>query len=238
MRTGTLVDVPRKRKRTPSARRRATTRSGQEIVEAILDAADELLASGGYAALTTNHLAARAGVSIGSLYHYFPNKEAIIAKLAVRMEERAARLLSTRRRELPEDIGKEQLVRSLSTTLVARELGATATRRALLLDVPRRWVEPAMRAREAHVHTLLSTLLATRETVRPGDKALMAFVLAHAVRGVIEGALMYHPELLEPLGLPDGGRAGQDHLEHEHVAGEVDEGHVSRAPRAAPRPSR
>ncbi len=187
----------RRSARAPKARRPARTRSGQEIVEAILDAAAELLAHGGFAALTTNHLAERAGVSIGSLYHYFPNKEAIIARLAERLEVRAVQELEARRGELPEGAAKEQVVRTLTGTLAASGLGAAATRRALLMDVPRRWVESAMRTRATHVHQLLSALLAKRETVREGDKELMAFVITHAVRGVVEGALMYRPELFE-----------------------------------------
>jgi AcrR family transcriptional regulator len=191
------------RPRSPKLRRAAKTRIGHDIVAAILDAAAEILAEGGYAALTTNHLAERAGVSIGSLYHYFPNKEAIIATLAKRMETEAAELLASRRREAPKGVDKERLVRSLSTTLVARELGSAATRRALLMDVPRRWVEAAGREREAVVHRLLAELLSEREGVREGDDQLMAFVLAHAVRGVIEGALVHRPDLFESEALAD-----------------------------------
>lgn len=195
--------MPSARSRAPKKRRPARTRIGRDIVEAILDATAQILADGGYAALTTNHLAERAGVSIGSLYHYFPNKEAIIASLAERMEDRAAKLLAARRSEAPKGVDKAKLVRSLSTTLVSQELGAKGTRRALLMDVPRRWIESAARAREARVQRLLAGLLAEREGVRDGDDALMAFVLAHAVRGVIEGALMYRPELFESPELAD-----------------------------------
>jgi AcrR family transcriptional regulator len=50
-------------------------------VEAILEASAQILESEGYAALTTNVIAKRAGVSIGSVYEYFPGKEAIVAKI-------------------------------------------------------------------------------------------------------------------------------------------------------------
>ena len=62
------------RKTARQSRSRATQ-------EAILEAAARILESGGVAQLTTNAIAARAGVSIGSLYQYFPNKEAILATL-------------------------------------------------------------------------------------------------------------------------------------------------------------
>ena len=52
--------------------------------ERILTAAAHVLAEFGYAAGTTNRIAERARVSIGSLYQYFPNKDAILAELLTR----------------------------------------------------------------------------------------------------------------------------------------------------------
>lgn len=53
-------------------------------VEAILDATAHILREAGFAGLSTNSVAQRAGVSIGSLYQYFPNKEALLAALHAR----------------------------------------------------------------------------------------------------------------------------------------------------------
>jgi AcrR family transcriptional regulator len=53
-------------------------------VAAILDATARLLVEHGYAATSTNAVAERAGVSVGSLYQYFPNKDALIAALHTR----------------------------------------------------------------------------------------------------------------------------------------------------------
>jgi len=64
---------------------RAPTQSrGQKRVDEILDAAEELIAEVGIEAMTTNAIAERAGSSIGSLYHFFPSKDAIIQALAHR----------------------------------------------------------------------------------------------------------------------------------------------------------
>jgi AcrR family transcriptional regulator len=49
----------------------------------VLDAADEVLAEEGPAAFTTTRIAAAAGIPVGSVYHYFPDKEAIVEALAV-----------------------------------------------------------------------------------------------------------------------------------------------------------
>ncbi|MCF4165940.1 TetR/AcrR family transcriptional regulator [Zavarzinia compransoris] len=66
------------KKRPGQGRSRAT-------VEAVLEATAQLLAETGYGALTTNHIAERAGVSIGSVYQYFPGKEAVVAQVVERV---------------------------------------------------------------------------------------------------------------------------------------------------------
>ncbi|GAA4906674.1 AcrR family transcriptional regulator [Nonomuraea thailandensis] len=54
----------------------------RETVAVILEAAAQLFQRYGYAGTTTNKIAERAGVSIGSLYQYFPNKDALLVALA------------------------------------------------------------------------------------------------------------------------------------------------------------
>lgn len=64
-----------------------------ETVERILTAALELLDSGGLSAFNTNAVAAAAGVNVGTLYHYFPDKESVLRELFERTEaERLAYL--------------------------------------------------------------------------------------------------------------------------------------------------
>ncbi|MFN0163406.1 MAG: TetR/AcrR family transcriptional regulator [Burkholderiales bacterium] len=53
-------------------------------VDAIIEAAGRLFVKNGYANTTTNHIAEFAGVSVGSLYEYFPNKGSILAALLQR----------------------------------------------------------------------------------------------------------------------------------------------------------
>lgn len=52
--------------------------------DSLLDATARILEERGYEGLTTNHVAVRAGVAIGSLYEYFPNKETLVAELTRR----------------------------------------------------------------------------------------------------------------------------------------------------------
>lgn len=62
-------------------RRQPTQQRSRQRVRRILDAASELLEQGGYAALTTTAIAARANVSVGSLYQFFSNVDAIVTEL-------------------------------------------------------------------------------------------------------------------------------------------------------------
>lgn len=63
-------------------------------VDAILDAAAHILAAQGREAATTNAVAARAGVSIGSLYQYFPNRDAVLGAVVHRHGHRIHRLVA------------------------------------------------------------------------------------------------------------------------------------------------
>jgi AcrR family transcriptional regulator len=65
-------------------RRSPTQQRARERVQKILDAADQLLAEQGVEALATKPVAALAGISIGSLYFWFPDKESIAEALALR----------------------------------------------------------------------------------------------------------------------------------------------------------
>jgi AcrR family transcriptional regulator len=62
-------------------RKNASQERAQATVLAIVQAAAHILKRDGVSGLTTNHVAQAAGVSIGSLYQYFPNKEAIVVAL-------------------------------------------------------------------------------------------------------------------------------------------------------------
>ncbi len=66
---------------------------GQQRVDTILDAAESYFADIGYDAATTNGLAALAGVAVGSIYQFFPNKEAILQAVVGRYRAEALRRL-------------------------------------------------------------------------------------------------------------------------------------------------
>jgi AcrR family transcriptional regulator len=70
-----------RRSRSVSSRKQPQQARSNELVTAILGAAVQVLAKEGAQRFTTARVAERAGVSVGSLYQYFPNKAAILFRL-------------------------------------------------------------------------------------------------------------------------------------------------------------
>lgn len=68
------------------ARRPPTQSRGRARVEAILDAAGAIVAAEGLAGLTMHGIARRAQTSIGSLYHFFPDRNSVVQALVDRHE--------------------------------------------------------------------------------------------------------------------------------------------------------
>src|SRR5215472_18163905 len=77
----------RPRKNMLKARKAPGQARSQETVGVILEASARILESDGLRGFNTNAVAARAGVSIGSLYQYFPNKDAILLALLTHFED-------------------------------------------------------------------------------------------------------------------------------------------------------
>lgn len=77
------MPAPRKPSRV-KLRKRPRQARAQETVDAILEGAARILETHGFPGYTTNAIARAAGVSIGSLYQYFPGKDAITAALLAR----------------------------------------------------------------------------------------------------------------------------------------------------------
>jgi AcrR family transcriptional regulator len=128
-------------------RKRPRQERSRLTVEAILDAAAHVFERHGYAAGTTNRIAQRAGISIGSLYQYYPNKDAVLVALVDRhLDEGVAALgpvLEGLHREQPPPAGG---VRRLVEAMVALHRERPALHRVLFEEAPR---PPALRRRLA-----------------------------------------------------------------------------------------
>lgn len=75
--------MPRAARTVP--RRKPRQKRAEDTVVVLLDATERVVSKRGFHAATTNHIARVAGVSIGTLYHYFPTKESLVAAVVHRM---------------------------------------------------------------------------------------------------------------------------------------------------------
>jgi AcrR family transcriptional regulator len=166
---------PRKQ---PSQPRAAAT------VAAVVEAAARILEAEGLGAFNTNAVAARAGVSIGSLYQYFPGKDAILAAL-VRREAEAFDAALTAAVAQSGDLGASSAVALLAQAVVAHQASRPRLSRILDIEEQRLGLADEVDAASARTAATLSRFIAQRHL--GGDEA--ACDILHLARGLIDGAL-------------------------------------------------
>ena len=160
-------------KRVPGAggRRRPSQRRSQLTVTAILDAAARVFEERGFDAGTTNHVAARAGVSIGSLYEYFPNKDAMVVAVVERELERERSKLLAILEPAATERGLAAQLRAFVETLVELHGRRPALHRILFDQAEH---PPAAHAcmlayEESLAHALAESLRSVRPSLRDPD---------------------------------------------------------------------
>lgn len=181
--------------RAPSPRRTPRQRRSRAIVDAIVQAGRELLATEGPGGLTTNRIAERAGVSIGSLYRYFPNKEAVVAAVCEGETGRQVADLSASQRWPIEDLPLREALAAIVDFQLDRHRQLLALGREFYRAHHGAYaLTPRM---GAAVEQRLRAFLAARAPelhVRSLDHA--AFLVARGLSAIVRKALDERPALL------------------------------------------
>jgi AcrR family transcriptional regulator len=179
----------------PGARKAPAQERSRQLVRTILDATARLLEERGYAGLTTRHVAERAGVSVGSLYQYFPNKESMVHALFVEHLEQAAALRPAvlARPDLPLD----ERIRRVVDWFFAAHAASPALHRALTeAAIPVLGVARIRALEHAFHQTVHEALRPYAAEIGREDLALAAFVVAQTLEGLTHSAVVHHPEQL------------------------------------------
>lgn len=147
-------------RRTPqiSVRKQPKQARATELIAAVLDAAVQVLRAEGAARFTTARVAERAGVSVGSLYQYFPNKAAILFRLQTDEWRRTSTML----RDILEDRSSPPLMRlrRLVHAFIQSECDEAEVRTALADAAPLyRDAPETAQAREAGSSVILAFLV-------------------------------------------------------------------------------
>ncbi len=186
--------TPRKRPR--QARSRAT-------VDSVLGATARVLVKRGFDGLTTNLVAETAGVSVGSLYQYFPNKEALVGAL---IEKHVDDLTSLCLAELTRvaNLPVAEAIRSVVEVMIRAHAVNPELHRVLTEQVPRVGRMAKLREIEALVHRMVAGLLASRRAeLAIEDPEMASFVLVSAIEAITHRAALFFPELLRDPRLVD-----------------------------------
>ena len=181
--------MPRRPRTTP----RKKPRQDRSIatVDAILDATARVLCTTGYDRASTNRIALAAGVSVGSLYQYFPSKEALVAALAARHMSTMTGLVKAKLAE----VATAPMPVAVRTIIVAMfEAHAVDPRlhKVLIEEVPRIGRLENVRAVEREVETLVAALLESRkrELRKTTNVETMALLLVTVVEAVTHAAVI------------------------------------------------
>lgn len=179
--------TPDRGRRTPSQSRSRAT------VEAIVEAAAQVFEQHGYAAGTTNRIAERAGVSVGSVYQYFSDKDAIVGAVARQHVLDGATVLAPLLVALRDDPDPAPALREILTAMVALHRDRPRLHRLLFEEAP---LTGELRAEVLALEDTAAQAVAewlARRATPPSDPALTSRLLVEAVEAWSHRFVLHPP---------------------------------------------
>jgi AcrR family transcriptional regulator len=177
-----------------TSRRRPKQRRSRQTVGAILEAVIRLLKRGGPRAITTNRIAEIAGVSIGSVYQYFPNKRAIFVALHQRHVDSIDRMIQGKIMEHAAAPLKD-LVRALVEGMAEAHETDPELYGLLFAEVPHR--ADGTQEFAVRLHGMFRLAIAARahevEIKKRRDLDKVVFIVTHMVDALSHGAVLRRP---------------------------------------------
>jgi AcrR family transcriptional regulator len=174
-----------------------------QTVASIVEAAAQILEKGGLAAFTTNAVAERAGVSIGTLYQYFGDKNALVVALA-RREMDAALAEVGRALQGEMDPSAEGRIRAMVRAIVHAFRGRQRARKAVIQAIL------SQEGGLALMSPVAAFIARIGETVGRGPNPLLApltheqvFVVSRSLMGVVRAAVLEEQPFLASRGFED-----------------------------------
>jgi AcrR family transcriptional regulator len=188
------------RKPLTNPRKSASQERSRATVDALVEATARILVREGFDKASTNRIAQKAGVSIGSLYQYFPTKEALVAAVIDRHNAalmQVARGTLTAVAALP--VG-EAVRRLVAVAIDAHRLDPRL-HRVLAEQIPRTGRLEKVAAFNREYYSMFKAYLeAHSDELRDIDPELAAYVCVTSIEALTHTAVLHRSEML-----PDGG---------------------------------
>ncbi len=166
----------------------------KSTVDAILEAVTHIMDKDGPMSLTTNKIAEKAGVSVGSLYQYFKNKESIFEAILLRMTEQNLASLEQQLSQKPDEVS----IRSIIQIVVQshfdniQKMGKLSS---VLFEYAPQVLSPNhfKKSDERVIKFLMDKTEEYKIDLRPENRANAFFICSQAVRGVIFMTVISRP---------------------------------------------
>jgi AcrR family transcriptional regulator len=173
-----------------SPRKKPTQARSRRTVDAIVEATARVLVAEGYERTTTNRVAEVAGVSVGSLYQYFPSKEALVAAVVDRHADEMMTVFYSAlagAAALPVELAARRVIEAIfDAHQVEPELHRVCVEQIPRVGRLRRLLEDL----DTHASAALSAYLErNRASLRVRDVSIATFLVVHAVDAVLHRSL-------------------------------------------------
>ena len=177
-------------------RKAGSQRRSRATVDVLVEATARVLTREGYDRTSTNRIASVAGVSIGSLYQYFPSKEALVAAVIERHTRELSRVVRDTYLKIaasPIEIGAREFV----TAAIAAHRVDPRLHRILDEEVPRvGQLENVDAALQNACELFRAYLEAHSSEIGVADLDLAAFVVVTTVEALTHSAVLHRPDIL------------------------------------------
>ena len=184
---------------TLEPRRLPTQNRSRKTVENILDAAAELLEEIGLKSFTTRHVATRTGISVSTLYHYFPNKHALLLALGKRIAKQQEALVSAVLMEHPPANWVEATEQTIDAVVQGRKTftGAIAIRQAMQTHAELRDIDLAQDRR--HAEMAVQRMISKGVQLPEERLRRIALVSVQIVTELLDSAILREPDSLDAV---------------------------------------
>jgi AcrR family transcriptional regulator len=178
------------------ARKSASQQRSRATVAALVEATARILVKEGFDKASTNRIAEVAGVSVGSLYQYFPSKEALVAAVIERHQQE---IMQTVRGELADVMSQplEQAVRKLVAIAVKAHRVNPRLHRVVAEQIPRVGKFEKLATFNRENYAMFRTYLERhRDELGVDDLELASFVCVTTIEALTHNAVLYFSKML------------------------------------------
>ena len=179
-----------------SPRKHASQERSRATVDALVEATARILVREGFDKASTNHIAEQAGVSVGSLYQYFPGKEALIAAV---IERHSQEIMQVVRGALAKAVASplREAVRTLVAAAIEAHRVDPKLHRVLAEQIPRTGKLEKVETFNRENYALFRAYLESHSAeLRVVDLELAAFVCVTSIEALTHTAVLHHSEII------------------------------------------